>query len=172
MSLWDRLDELSDSELRNVVAVAAQVLAESETTGDAEAGDAMELSPLTASRRIAPELAAVDPSLSAADVQRVLEDDRGARELALAVIGEIRRVPELAAEVEARLAERARKLSAPELLMATGALLVLAIKLKEIRFVQSKERGSSSSEVAMNFYESSAVLKDVIAHIIRAFRPS
>jgi hypothetical protein len=169
--LWDRLDELSEGELRNVVAMAAQVLAESETAGDAEAGDAMELSPLAASRQIAPALAAVDPSLSAADVQRALEDDRGARELALAVIGEIRQVPELAAEVEARLAERERKLSAPELLMATGALLVLAIKLKEIRFVQSKERGSSSREMAVRFYESSAVLRNAIAHIVRAFRP-
>jgi hypothetical protein len=160
MSVWEHLDELSDAELKTVTALAAEVLAEGDETNGA-------ISPLAAARIALPPLQSVEPSLTMDDVQRALESEKHARTIALAVLREVGAIPQLAAEVDARLEERSRKLSAPEMLFATGALLVLAIKLKEVRFTST----ATKREVVVRFAEASAVLRSAIADIVGLFRP-
>src|SRR5215210_5082827 len=117
MAVLERLAELDDAELGNVVAVAAQILSESVPDGESAA----EISPRAASREVAGALAAEGSEVRPADVQHALEDETVSRDVALAILGELTRVPELAEELERRLAERERKLSAPELMLATAA---------------------------------------------------
>jgi len=166
MSIWESLNDLSDTDMRTLVSLTTQVLSEAGGL-DINADD---ISPSRAARQIAPVLAAADPSITSSDVQHALEDERSAREIARTLLAHVAAIPELRAEVEARLEEQRRKLSAPELLLVTGALLILAIKLKEIRLDFSIEAVKKKKQLVISFTESSAVLRDAIANVIRLYR--
>jgi len=159
-SIWDRYPDLSPSELRNLVAATAQVLAGSADRSELPA-DPIEISTGEAAR----ELTASIDMLSADErgvVQELLEDDDTAIELCHVVLGEVRRHPELASAVAQTYEERSRKMTGAELLLLAGALVVLATRIKEIR------AGKGGTKIT--FSESGEVVKAFLAGLVASLR--
>jgi hypothetical protein len=159
-SIWDSYPDLSPSELRNLVAVTAQVLAGSAGSAQLPA-DPIEMSTGQAARELTGPERGLSPDMRAA-VQELLEDDDTAVELCHAVLGEVRRHPELAAEVARAYEDRTRKMAGAELLLLAGALVVLATRIKEIRV------GKSGTKVT--FSESGEAVKAFLAALLTSIR--
>lgn len=162
-SIWDRYPDLSPSELRNLVAATAQVLAEGADGADRAQlpEDPIEISTGEAARQLT---ASVD-GLSADErpvVQELLEDDDASERLVHAVLAEVRRYPELAAAVDETYQERARKMTGAELLLLAGAVVVLATRIKEIK------AGKGGTKIT--FAESGDVVKAFLAGLVASFR--
>jgi hypothetical protein len=159
-SIWDQYPDLSPSELRNLVAATAQVLADG--AADAELPeDPLEISTGEAARQLTASVAGLDDSERAV-VQEMLEDDDASEQLVYAVLTEVRRHPELAAAVDATYAERARKMTGGELMLLAGALVVLATRIKEIK------TGKGGTKIT--FAESGDAVKSFLAGLIATFR--
>ncbi len=159
-SIWDRYPDLSPSELRNLVAATAQVLAGSADASQLPA-DPIEMSVGQAARELTTSVEGLSPGRRSA-VQELLEDDDTAVELCQAVLVEVRRHPELATEVAEAYEERTRKMAGAEVLLLTGALLVLAIRIKEIKV------GKGNTKIT--FSESSEAVKAFLAGLVDRIR--
>ncbi len=158
MTIWDQYPNLSDGELRTLVATTARVLMEADDARANLPPDLLNISTLSASR----ELAALLPDQSADQaqtIQNVLEDEDLSKEVSLAVLNEVRKNPELAGMVAEAYGERAQKMVAPELLLLIAALVILAIKLESIEY---SEKG-----VHIKFSESSEAIKTFLEVIMK-----
>lgn len=163
MSIWARYPDLSDDELRTLVAVTAEELLASESGGEEFSTELLGLSPLSASRQLMPLLGETEAAVTVEQIQQALEDDDLSARLTLKILSEIKTYPELADRIAARYEERSRKMAVPELMLLAGALTILAIKLKEIRW--------SSTEKKISFYESSTTIKDFATGLIKSLKP-
>jgi hypothetical protein len=158
MTIWDQYPNLSDGELRTLVAVTARVLMEADEARANHPPDLLSISPLSAAR----ELAALLPDQPVDQVQtvrNVLEDEDLAKEVALAVLDEVRKNPELAGMVAEAYDERTQKMVVPELLLLTGALVILAIKLESIEW--------SKKGIRINFGKASEAIKTFLEVIMK-----
>jgi hypothetical protein len=159
-SIWDQYPDLPDPELRTLVAAAAQVLLD----GTDRAGlpeDALEMSNGTAARELATTVPGLD-GIPAADVRAVLEDDAAAAALGRAVLDQVRAHPELADAVAAAYEERTRKMTGVELVLLSGALVVLATRIKEIKV--------GGGQTKITFAESGDVVKAFLTGLVGTFR--
>jgi hypothetical protein len=136
MSIWDKYPDFTADELRTLVAVTAQVLLESDAATGAVPQDLLDLPAGATARELAAALGA-----DSAAIRDLLDDDARARQAALSVLGEVRRHPALATRVADAYEARGRTMAVETVLLA-GALVILAIKLKEVSFTKEGVRAS------------------------------
>jgi hypothetical protein len=159
MTIWDRYPNLSDGELRNLVATTARVMLDADGVQANVSNDLLNTSNLSASR----ELAALLPGAQAGqagDILNILEDEDLSREVACAVLDEVRKQPELAQMVADAYEERAQKMVVPELVLLTGALVILAIKIDTIQW--------NKKGVKIKFYESGEAVKTFLSGLLKS----
>src|SRR6185503_15113507 len=159
MSIWNKYPHFDEDELRMLVALTAQVLLESNAADPEFPPDILEISPLAASRQLLPLLQATDASIDRYQIQHLLEDEHLSTQLSLKVLGEVRNYPELANRIDEAYVTSAKKMATPELLLLTGALVVLATRIKEIRW--------ASKEKKITFYETAVTVKDFLVNLIK-----
>jgi hypothetical protein len=159
-SIWDKYPNFTDTELRILSTVTAQVLMDStEATAELEP-DLLGISSKAAAGEVAALLGDIAPSASREEVQQVLEDEQQSRQLCLQVLGEVRQYPELADRIAAAYRERAQKMAITETLLLAGALVILAIRLKEIHW--------TGQEKKITFYESGEAVKQFVKGLLGA----
>jgi hypothetical protein len=76
----------------------------------------------------------------------------------LRVLEEVRQYPELADEIDQRYAARQQKMAAPELILLSGALVVLAMRIKEINISRKGKR--------ITFYPSGDAVKSFVSGLV------
>lgn len=156
MSIWDKYPDYTGEELRILVKLTVETLA-SVDSGPAEIPkDVLQISSSRAVAKILPLLEA--PSFTAQEVQKVIEDDDLSRQLCLRILGEVRRYPDLASHIADSYEAHQKKMAVPELMLLTGALVILAIKIKSISW------GSKKKEIT--FYESSEAVKKFLTSLV------
>jgi hypothetical protein len=116
-----------------LVTLTAQALLESEAGVGEFPPDFLDVSPMAAAHQLAAALQDVRPEMSDQQVRKLLADDKLATELCLHILGEVRKYPELAARIAAAYEDSTHKLGV-ELVLLTGVLVILAIKIKTIRW--------------------------------------
>jgi hypothetical protein len=149
MSIWQKYPNLSSQELRTLVNVTAQVLLDSVDGTSISSADLLAKSTAALSRELAPLLKEVEPSITLAQVRALLEDEDLSRRVCRETLDLVREVPELADRIAQAYELREQKLLVETVLLA-GALVILAIKVKEIRFGDGKKVfifGSASEAV-------------------------
>jgi hypothetical protein len=146
--VWDRYPDLEPREFRELVAVTAQTLSEA---GDEVPGDVLEQSARGASRDLAPVLQEAEPDVERWQIQALLEDDALAEQACRRVLDEVRAQPELAARVAAAYEERRQKMTGIELVLLAGALVVLAIRVKRIKWGDRQVDFEPSGEAVSTF---------------------
>lgn len=156
MTIWDQYPNLSDGELRTLVAVTARVLMEADDARANLPPDLLNISTQSASRELA---ALLDQPDQVQIIRNVLEDEDLSKELSLAVLDEVRKNPELAAMVAEAYEEQAQKMVVTELLLLTGAVVILAIKLKAIQV--------SKKGVYINFYPASKAIETFLGGLMK-----
>ncbi|PYS48935.1 MAG: hypothetical protein DMF68_11585 [Acidobacteria bacterium] len=159
MSIWDKYPNFTDEELRDVVAITAQVLLESETVPADLNQDILKMSPLAISGQLSPILQKEDPSLEKGQVQQLLEDEETSTQISLKLLEEVRKYPEIADRVAAAYEARSKKMVVAETMLLTGALVVLAMKLKEIRW--------SKKEKVIKFDKAGKEVKSFIVGLLK-----
>jgi hypothetical protein len=155
-SIWDNYPALTEAELRNLVAAAAQVLAAGADHADVP-DDVLEISDSAAARELAAPATGLG-EFKPAEIRQVLEDDEASAELSRAVLDEVRKYPALADEVAEAYEERSRKMAGAEMLLLAGAIVVLAIRIKEIRIGKGQTR--------ITFAESGDAVKAFLAGLL------
>lgn len=158
MSIWNQHPNYSDDQLRQLVAVCSEVFLDSDTAAEQFPPDFLEISPAMAARQLGPVLEENGQTLHAESVQEVLQDPIPSRDLCIAILTEIKRSPELATRVSETYARRERKMGGPETVLLAGALVVLAIKLKELRWGPEGGR--------ISFYESAETVKAFLLNLL------
>jgi len=134
MSIWNEYPNLSPADLRTLVAVTAQVLLESDT-GNAEfPADLLQQSPAAAAKTIQPLIAQAGLSVPRQKVQDVLEDEELGTRICREVLDQVRAHPELADRVAREFDARRQKMTGIELVLLTGALVTLAMRIKRIKW--------------------------------------
>lgn len=159
MSVWDRFPEYGDDELRELTKVTAFVLVDACSEPVELNQDVLELPPLALSRQIASEFSDIVPQATPEAIQRLLESEDASREVSLALLGKIREIDPLSSLISEAYEEHRRKMAGPELLLAIGALIILAIKVKKLKI--------SKEGVDMQFFMPSSVLKEFIASFLK-----
>jgi hypothetical protein len=146
-SVWERYPDLEPREFRELVAVTAQILS------DAREGeeDILERSTRAAARDLTPTLQESEPALERWQVQVVLEDEELAAQACRRVLDEVRAQPELAERVAAAYEERRQKMTGIELVLLAGALVVLAIRIKRVRWGDKQVDFEPSGEAVSTF---------------------
>ena len=160
MSVWDTYPELSPADFRTLVAVTAQVLLDSEEGTRELPPDLLQLSTRAAARELAPLLAQTDETIGNADIQTLLEDEGRATHACRAVLDHVRLYPDLADKVARGYEARQQKMAGVEVLLLTGALVILAIRLKRI----SWGRAGGSVE----FAPASTAVKTFVTGLVKA----
>jgi hypothetical protein len=112
-----------------------------------------------ASRQLVPELRQADPSVDPERVQDVLEDPDSSKKVALAVLGEVRKYPELAQAVAVAYEDRLNKMPIGAAILLSAALVVLAVKIKSIEWGKDKKK--------LTFYESSEAVKAFLTGLLK-----
>jgi hypothetical protein len=159
-SIWDKYPNYSDAELRVLSTVTAQVLMDSTAASAELEPDLLGISPRAAAGRLAPIIGDADVPVPRERVQQLLEDEQQSRELCLRVLGEVKQYPELASRIEEAYRDRSRQMVVTESLLLAGALVILAIRVKEIRW--------TDTEKGISFYESSEAVKQFVKGLIGA----
>jgi hypothetical protein len=159
-SIWDRYPDLAPGELRTLVAVTAQVLADSADRAQLPA-DPIEISTGEAARELTGSAGVLAADERDA-VQELLEDDETAVELCRAVLDEVRQHPDLADAVAEAYQDRERKMTGVEVLLLVGALVVLATRIKKIKL----QKGHTE----ITFSESGEAVKAFLAGLVSSIR--
>jgi hypothetical protein len=158
MTIWDQYPNLSEGELRTLVATTARVLMEADGVSAGVSPDLLNISTKSASRELAALLPS-QPADQAQTIQNMLEDEDLSKEVSLAVLNEVRKNPQLAQMVAEAYEERTQKMVMPELLLLTGALVILAIKIDTIQW--------SKKGVRIKFSESSDAIKTFLGGLMK-----
>jgi hypothetical protein len=155
-SVWDRLPELSDAELRALVEAALSVLRD-------EAGTSVDFDPSMPPRRLRTDLRqnleAEGLAPDDATLERLVADDETSREVATALLESIAEQPALQQEVERVYEERRGMMLLDGGVLLGSALLLLVMKLKHLKV----ERG----KLDVGFYEASDTAIARVARIVR-----
>jgi hypothetical protein len=120
--------------------------------------DLLEISTVSASRELVSLLPTMQPD-QAQIIQGLLEDEDSSAEISLAVLEEVRKHPELAQRVAEVYDERTQKLTGAELLLLTGALVILAIKIETIQLDKNGFR--------ITFVKSGDVVKSFLTGLVK-----
>jgi hypothetical protein len=158
-SVWEIYPDLTPDDLRTLIAVTTQVLFEGASESEVDP-DLLNESPMSWARAIEPDLQTVDPSMTVIDIRRVFEDRSSGLEICRAVLDHAAASPELRDQIAEAFAARKRKLTGVETVLLTGAIAVLAIRIKKIKF--SKSGGS------VDFEPAGEAVKLLIASLARA----
>lgn len=159
-SIWDKYPNFSENELRTLVLLSVQIMLESESGKSEFSDNLLDISSFSASRQILPLLEEAEADIDQQKVQELLEDNETSKEICLAVLQEIRKYPELVERISQAYEERTQKMTGIELLLLTGAIVILAIRIKEIRW--------SEEEKKITFYESGEAVKSFITGLLKA----
>lgn len=147
--VWQRLDGLTDSDLATLVESAIFVLNQKGAEGEPSPAE-MPASVVESSLR-----AELDGNTTAA--ARIAQEEALSRPVAILMLQEIGRRPELAAEIERVWHERRQMMAIGAGLILSAALLLLVLKLKRVQV--SRDKG-----VDVEFSELS---KDVVGSVFR-----
>jgi hypothetical protein len=158
MSIWDKFPNVSDEELRALVASTTRVILDSDEARPSMPADFLQISNLSASREMAALLPGIEPNQVSA-IQELLLEEESSRKIALSVLEEVRKYPDLARRVSDEYEERTKKMVGPELVLLTGALVILAMKIKEIRW--SKDGGG------ITFHDSGNAVKGFVLNLLK-----
>ena len=158
MSIWDKYPNYTEAELRDLVAVTAQVLLETEEARTEFPPDLLRLPPGAASRQLLPVLQDAEPTVERDQIQHVLQDEQLSSTVSLQVLGEIRNYPELAARIADAYEERENRLAIAESLLLTGALVVLATRIRKIRWTKDEKE--------VTFYPAGDAVKQFLVDLI------
>ena len=159
-SIWERYPDLSPGELRTLVAVTAQVLADSADRAQLPT-DPIEISTGEAARELTGSVGVLDADERGV-VQELLEDDDTAVELCHVVLAEVRRHPDLADAVAEAYEVRERKMTGAEVLLLVGALVVLATRIKKIKLAKG--------HTEITFSESGDAVKAFLSGLVASIR--
>lgn len=132
MTIWDKHPNYTDDELRILTAAAAETLVDA-ANDSSITSEVLQLSAKSAARELKPLIEQTAPGVDQEQIQTALEDPEQSRKMALAVLEQIRILPELADQVSDAYEMRRREMAGPELLLLAGAVVILAIKLKAVR---------------------------------------
>ncbi len=169
MSIWDTYPNYTENELRTLVAVTAQVLLDAQSEEETFSGDLLETSPRAAAGKLLPVLQPVSPGLERTQIQRLLEDQALSQQICVRILGEVRTYPELAQKIADLYEQESRMMDGGISLLLVGALVVLALNLKEIHFVQEKnEKGESKKEFKMSFRQSGDAVKNFLTQLLKS----
>jgi hypothetical protein len=153
-TIWDKHPNYTADELRTLVAVAAQVLCDSEEAAGAVPPDLLDLPPAATARALSAELDDATPQA----VRAMLDDEDRAQKAALLVLDQLRAQPDLAARIAQAYEARTGKMAVETILLA-GALVILAIKLKSFSFTRDG--------VKATFTESREAVKAFVSGLVR-----
>jgi hypothetical protein len=142
-SVWTDLEALDDQQLQQLTAAAVHVL---QTGGDHDTAHAAEMPSRVLIRELQAALNEEDVPTATEDAGRLVTDQVASRPVAIALLRELAKNPELAAEIERAYEARRDMMVIDAGLLLGGALLLLVLKLKRIR-VGDKE---------VEFYEAKA----------------
>jgi hypothetical protein len=159
MSIWSRFDKLSPNELRILVAITAETLLESSADAGVSA-DILSLPPRAAASQAVSFLQEVEPAITKEQVQRLLEDEDKASELARVVLGEVQKQPALAEEIATRYDAASRKMAVPETVLLAGAILVLAMRIKNVQVTKK--------EVSVKFTAAGEAVKSFVTSLFKS----
>lgn len=160
MSVWNDYPDLSSADLRTLVAVTAQILLESDAGGADLPDDLLQQSPASSARVIQPLLADAGVNVPREQVQGMLEDEELATRVCREVLDHVRAHPELAARVAQEFEARKQKMTGVELVLLAGALVVLAMRIKRIKW--------GRSEKTIDFEPSGDAVKTFVGTLVKS----
>ena len=163
MSVFDQLRDLSDHQLRNLVAVSVQVILSAENLPEEIPEDLFEISPRGAAIELSKFFEGIEANASPEKLQKILHDQKLSSDLCIEVLKEIRRHPILAKKIEEAYNARENQLAEPTTLLLAGALVILAIRIKKIRWTdQNKEIEFDKSGKAVEGFVSNILRKIIL----------
>jgi hypothetical protein len=151
MSIWDKYPNFTGQELRTLVALTANMFLETDLAVSPYPKDLLQISPKAAAGELLPLLQASDAGIRKEQIQKVIEDEDLSSQVCLKILGEVRLYPELAERLDQAYELQTRKMVSPELLLLTGALVILAIKVREINWKEGKIIFDKSNKVVQGF---------------------
>jgi len=159
MSIWDKYPNYTEDELRTLTAATAETLVD--LAEDASMSqEVLQMSPKSASRALKLLIDGAAPGVDQEQIQAALEDSDRSQQLALTVLDQIRRFPELADQVNDAYEARRREMAGPELLLLAGAVVILAIKLKAVKI--------SARGVSIDFDKAGKAVELTVSGIFKA----
>lgn len=163
MSIWDKYPNYTPDELRTLTAVAAETLVDSSAGEAGVTADVLKLSSASAAKQLQPLLQDATPGLERQQIQEALDDPEQSSKMALAVLGEIRQIPALADKIDQAYEARRREMAGPELFLLAGAIVILAIKIKDISI--------GRDGVHAGFFDAGDAVKTFITGMFKALPP-
>jgi len=151
LSVWDRYPDLESREFRELVAVTAQTLVDTGLAAEPVSSEILESSNRAIARDLTPTLQKSNPHVTDWQVQAVLDDEDLATEACRRVLDEVRRRPDLAERVAAAYEERLQKMTGIEVVLLAGALVVLAIRIKRVRWGHHEVDFEPAGETVASF---------------------
>lgn len=155
MPIWDQYAKYSITELRALTASAAEVLLEQAVEQRIAEPTLLRVSPLSAARQLTSLLGLEGGSSSR--LLALLEDEDQSKEIALKILEEIKKNPDLASAIAERYERRASEMGSPEGLMLTASVLILVIRLKAIQI----------GSVRITFDQLNRAGKDLISNLLK-----
>jgi hypothetical protein len=152
LSTTEDLSKLTDIQLTELVRAAAEVLLDG--APDDVDPETLTMSPREAAQQVTPYLES-DDSLATGKLQNLLEDTQSARQINIKILEELRASPELSQRIDERY-DRGRQNLMTETVLLTGALVVLAVRLKEIAWHGGK----------ITFFKSSSEVKAFLTKLL------
>jgi hypothetical protein len=137
MPVWEIYTNLTASDFRALVAVTAQVLLESDVGATEFSSDLLQQSTKTSAKEIESLLVQTGPTTTRQKVQEMLENEALAARACRAVLDQVRGYPKLAERVAREYEARKQKMTGVEVVLLAGALVILAMRIKHIRWGQS-----------------------------------
>jgi hypothetical protein len=159
MAIWDKHPNYTGEELRVLVKLCAQALLALDAGATQLPQDLLQFPSSRTARELVPLVQATGISLTAQQVQKAIEDDEISSRLCLKILDEVCKYPELAERIAADYEAQAKTMAIPELMLLTGALVILAIKIKSIKWGPKKKE--------INFYESSEAVKQFLTQLLK-----
>lgn len=157
MSIWNRYPNIETSEFRTLVSVTAQILLQ-HNEGVELSQELLQQSSKMNAREIESILSQLYPSSKMqGKIQAKLEDESWAHQACCFVLDQVRDYPELAKKISEEYDARKLKMTGVETVLLAGALVVLAMKIKEIHI------GSAS----IKFYKANDAVKDFVCGLIK-----
>jgi len=159
MSIWDKFPDYSAEELRTLTAVAAETLVDCAQDASLTA-DVLRLSSKAVTTELQSMLQDSIPGVQGEQLQAAFDDPERAQKIALAVLWQVRHITPLAEVVAEAYEARNREMAGPELLLLTGAIVILALKVKSVDI--------SKSGAKFSFYEAGAAVKSFVTDFVKS----
>jgi hypothetical protein len=160
MSVWNDYPQLSQADLRALVAVTAQVLLESDAGAADFSPDLLQQSTVTSARAIQTLLAQEGVDVRREQMQEILEDEDLATSVCREILDQVRIHTDLADRVAAAFEARKQKMTGIELVLLSGALVVLAMRIKRIKW--------GNSGTTIDFEPSGDAVKAFVTSLVKS----